>query len=109
MLIPPWIKWVVLLALLAAYGGGAFWLGGEHSRKVAAEDKMDKVLQFVEGNEQWHKDLDKKLSNLPKSETKIHETVRLYPAPCPMPEPVADELQAAANKANTARKVPRNP
>lgn len=106
MLIPPWIKLLVLALAVGGWSYGMFWLGGEHSRKVAAEDKMDAVLQFAQNNDEWHKKLDEKLTNLPKSETKIHETVRLYPAPCPMPEPVADELQAARGKANAARKMP---
>ena len=103
---PLWAKALILFILVGGWSYGFFWLGGEHTRRVAAEDKMDAVLEFAQSNDTWHKKLDEKLNNLPKSETKIHETVRLYPAPCPMPEPVADELQSARDKANTARKVP---
>lgn len=106
MIIPPWIKYAVLLLVLAAYGGGAFWLGGEHTRKVAAEEKAQEYLGIISDNNQHLSNMQAQLDKAPKSETKIREITKMYPAPCPMPEPVADGLQAAIDTANAARKVP---
>lgn len=50
--------------------------------------------------------LQKKLDALPRSEDRIREVVRQYPAPCDRPEPVADRLREAIDQANAARKVP---
>lgn len=99
-------KWIIALVILLGYGGGAFWLGGEHSRKVAAKDKLDSVLAIVEDSQQRQKELQDKIDKLPKSETTIRETVRQHPAPCTRPEPVSDGLREAIDKANAARKVP---
>lgn len=106
MLIPLWVKWAFVALLLAGYGGGAFWLGGEHSRKVAAKDKLDSVLAIVQDSTERQKKLQKTIDKLPKSETTIRESVRSHPAPCERPVPVADGLREAIDKANSARKVP---
>jgi len=50
--------------------------------------------------------LQKKLDALPRSEGRIREVVRENPATCDRPEPVADSLRDAINRANAARKVP---
>lgn len=106
MIIPPWVKYVVLLVFLGLYGAGAFWLGGEHTRKVVAEEKFTEAMGIISDNNQHLSDMQKKLDEAPKSETKIREITKMYPSPCPMPEPVADGLQAAIDTANAARKVP---
>lgn len=105
MMIPLWIKVVVLALLLGASHAALFWLGGEHTRKEVAEDKLESVLTEVKALHEASAELQQKLDNLPKSENTIRETVREYPAPCPMPEPVADKLQEAVRQANSARKM----
>lgn len=109
MFIPPWIKWAALALLLAGYGGGAFWLGGEHSRKVAAKTQLDSVLAIVEESQKAQKKLQETIDKLPKSENTIREIVRTHPAPCERPKPVADGLREAIDKANSARKVSSHP
>lgn len=104
-MIPLWIKVTGLAILLGASHAGVFWLGGEHSRKEATEDKLDQVLTEVRTQTLQAEALQRKLDNLPKAENTIRETVREYPAPCPMPEPVADKLQEAVRQANSARKM----
>lgn len=100
------IKAILLVVFLAVYGGGAFWLGGEHTRKVAAQDKLDSVIYFLDDAQKRQEKLQRTLDNLPKSEGTIREIVRQNPAPCVMPKPVADGLHEAVDKANAARKMP---
>lgn len=99
-------KYIVLAVLLALSHGGMFWLGGRHAVANAAEDKLDTIMAQVEGQKDWQAELQKKLDNLPKSENKVREIVREYPAPCPMPEPVAHGLRQAVDEANASRALP---
>jgi len=100
------LKWLLCGLLLLGSWVGAFWLGGEHSRKVAAKDKLDSVLTIMQESQKQQKELQDKIDKLPKSETTIREIVRQNPAPFARPEPVSDGLREAIDKANSARKVP---
>lgn len=103
---PAQIKLIIALLLLAAYGGGAFWLGGEHSRKVAAQDKLDSVLAIVKDSTERQKKLQHSIDTMPRSEKTIREIVKANPSNCTQPKPVTDGLQQAIDKANASRKVP---
>lgn len=108
-MIPLWVKWGVPALLLLASHGGAFWLGGEHSRKVAAKDKLDSVLAIVQDSNERQKKLQKSIDTMPRAENTIREIVKANPSNCTQPKPVTDGLQRAIDKANAARKMPRNP
>lgn len=102
------IKLIAILLVIVGWSAGVFWLGGEHARKVAAKDKLDQAITMLEDQAKSAKKLQEKLDKLPKSEKTIRETVKMYPAPCPRPKPVADGLREAIDKANAARSLPSN-
>ena len=96
------IKAIILIVVLALSHGGVFWLGGEHARKVAAQDKLDTVINFLDDSQKRQAKLQRTLDHLPKSEGTIREIVRQNPAPCVMPKPVSDGLREAVDKANAS-------
>lgn len=106
MLIPPWVKWALLLLFVGGYTVGVFWLGGEHARKVAANDQLKAVFDIVKDSQQRQQKLQEALDKLPKAEKTINEIVHKNPSPCERPKPLDDGLREAIDKANRARKMP---
>lgn len=98
----PLIKWGAVLIAIALAFRWAYGLGydaAELQRLKAEESLMaDAVKRSVA--------LQKRLDALPKSEERIREIVRQYPAPCDRPKPVADGLREAIRAANAARAMP---
>lgn len=109
MIVPTWIKILALVVVIGGYTGGVFWLGGEHSRKVAAQSELVKLTKAIEAQQKQAKRLQETIDNLPRSSETIREIVRQNPAPCARPKPVSDGLSEAIRKARAARKVSRHP
>lgn len=94
-----------LLAILIALVSS--WVGWEWRDRAADAQivQMERAAAqaAVEANERQAQAIADAVAKVPRSEGKIREVVKTYPAQCDRPVPVANSLQDAIRKANASR------
>lgn len=109
MIVPPWVKPLVAVAVVCgAFGAGWYVNGMRHEnaalradagRQEALNKAVDKERDRADRYSQQVVDL---LQATPPVTNTIRETIRENPSACVRPDPVTDSLHQALSRANQA-------
>ena len=109
MIVPPWVKPLVAVAVVCgAFGAGWYVNGMRHDnaalradagRQEALNEALDAERRRADQYSQQVIDL---LQAAPPVTHTVRELTRAYPSPCVRPDPVNDSLHQALSRANQA-------
>ena len=109
MIVPPWVKPLVAVAVFCgAFGAGWYVNGMRHENKALRADagRQDALNAAVEAEREradgYSRQVIALLEATPPVTNTVREVVRANPSACVRPEPVTLSLQSALGRANQA-------
>ena len=109
MIVPPWVKPLVAVAVVCgAFGAGWYVNGMRHENAVlrADADRQEALAAAVDKErdraDRYSQQVVDMLQATPPVTNTIRETIRENPSSCVRPAPVTDSLHQALSRANQA-------